>query len=1596
MRRTWEKLTAESTNVTHTEEWDDYRDRIQVASDIKPVEASHYRGKHISMFSDAKEVSVRPGWDDYDYYEPASRISHFELFEKSCVPQTCSFAQHQTETLLSSWTRTTKHTSNAVIAAQSVCPPAMSLEEFRAFGHVRSDHRLQWANVLCQLIIPSLNWNNASTYWLVLQACLEAGPSDHVDLLRREAHADISNESFVRRMVDALNKALDRYRENWQNDVADTENKEKKENEVDTNIDNSVDNEHYKTHATGFRINLLLGFQAVVEDILNHARDSELLHLRDKERSYLEIESNTKDQSSPILLKRAKIRNSAFRVSEFGAEEHTTSHDRRYVGRHQKQGYKTFTKARMVTQRLLSRQQDLLDPPSSKLREDILEISGKQFLGDPDVYLRFNLDYLQPSSGSLSGLWCGLHHALTKERNKYRIAFFLSALIHAKESSWDVVQTLMAFTIVPDRFGLLVAPPLERQFNLEYEISTMLDRVDRIIQKSMYKLSQCPEASLPKLAHESKQHASRRRSYVWKDKSDGMAKSFRSKLEAQWCQGWTVTTPTGDAYSSYMDVNTIMREVSTALGHARRTMDFRDLCTKVPHATNNAEPLTGLFEHLSRIAGDKPYGVSYLQELQNSSASTTKPSFELKQGTASLESIFQEHLLQCKRAAERIRTAIDETLSTKSIVDATFQAACLYPRISPDFLLGRLRQRSWVKLSDDWPNCLVNYGLTLTYLQRAERLVNASSGTGRRTELLQEILNTGSHECEDGDLLAFPESLLLELEQGILIRPVQQGIAAKMREPPNGSNSVMQLNMGEGKSSVIVPIIAAALADGERLVRVVVAKPQSKQMQHTFVATLGGLIDRRIFYLPISRALQLESDGIEAVRRIISSCRKERGVLLVQPEHILSFKLMGLESIYGQSGSLGTQILTTYREFESVSRDIVDESDENFSVKFELIYTIGAQQPIDMSPERWTMIQELMDIVLEVARNLATGPETIKELLFEEDDTRTAASQQFIEAVEGARSGLFSEPVSKNALLLLRGLLVTNVISFALGQKRFRVNYGLAPGRRPATKLAVPYRAKDSPAPRSEFSHPDVVIVLTCLSYYYQGLSSDKLRDCLEILSRSGQAEQEYSRWAAKAPHLPSSLGHFSGVNLRDSTLYKESVFPALRYSKPAIDFYLATVVSPKEMREFPYKLSASGWDLGKTKRHPLTGFSGTSDSKYVLPLSATALDLEEQRHTNSAVLACLLRDENTVLELGGDGANSSSALTVDTLLTAIIELSNLEVAQRWLWLVPHQHADAVIFFNDHDELSVLTRNGSVDLFLTSPFATQTERCLVFLDQAHTRGTDLRLPDSYRAAVTLGPNLVKTPWYKTLALLLLPLWATQGIRHQYQEIVWERAEETGELSVADVEEYLEDEAQGLEQRYRPVSKASGASNSQSLTSKLIKTKDANADEASSLDAYQRPVQWLLTTNIASPHHGMRMVLVSSWEANKLKAILESAKQTTAEARPPVLLRAYLPRSSLSFESLEDLTVYTVPKLSSTAAPPPPNELVTQLNLFAGQLYLRTYDDYVRLCRFLGLSYSENEGDDDIAADGFVGRAAAGGTDAYGKGVSGGDFERVRL
>lgn len=88
-----------------------------------------------------------------------------------------------------------------------------------------------------------------------------------------------------------------------------------------------------------------------------------------------------------------------------------------------------------------------------------------------------------------------------------------------------------------------------------------------------------------------------------------------------------------------------------------------------------------------------------------------------------------------------------------------------------------------------------------------------------------------------------------------------------------------------------------------------------------------------------------------------------------------------------------------------------------------------------------------------------------------------------------------------------------------------------------------------------------------------------------------------------------------------------------------------------------------------------------------------------------------------------------------------MLELRNEQLIRRWLSLRPD--IDAGVFFDDADQLTVLTQDGTTESLLSSSYSQQLGRCIVYLDDAHTRGTDLKLPSHFRAATTLGPKLTK-------------------------------------------------------------------------------------------------------------------------------------------------------------------------------------------------------------------------------------------------------------
>ena len=151
-----------------------------------------------------------------------------------------------------------------------------------------------------------------------------------------------------------------------------------------------------------------------------------------------------------------------------------------------------------------------------------------------------------------------------------------------------------------------------------------------------------------------------------------------------------------------------------------------------------------------------------------------------------------------------------------------------------------------------------------------------------------------------------------------------------------------------------------------------------------------------------------------------------------------------------------------------------------------------------------------------------------------------------------------------------------------------------------------------------------------------------------------------------------------------------------------------------------------------------------------------TQRDPDHQRGTNARVLAYLLQPENgayvqTSLESGERRtARQFLKLVVDQnpeirvildVGAQVLELGNREFAAAWLKV--KSNAQAAIYFNEDDELTVLTRKGTTQLLLESSFAHRLDECVVYLDDAHTRGTDMRFPDGFRAAVTLGPKVTK-------------------------------------------------------------------------------------------------------------------------------------------------------------------------------------------------------------------------------------------------------------
>lgn len=1307
-------------------------------------------------------------------------------------------------------------------------------------------------------------------------------------------------------------------------------------------------------------------FITVVKNLLEQAKQATTF-FPDAKLSFPRL-----DEPNNYLLQRDNTRSATFRVSGFGAEDHNTGNDKRYTARDRNQTWERAIRASTISRLIFRDGLGLFQPAPTvgslwKHMCTFDTVHGAHpivALSD----LKYDASLFKDEHSKLLQRLPAFHRCLATStawrEYRFSIMMWLSTISFDEDADLSLLQLVAMF--LKSAALAQIRPPEKDSFRpkLGHFSRTALKRA---FEKFLRPFPECPEQILDRENGETLGNYRSRCDKEWEVARKSAIETFLDRLVDQWpCRvpnrplimssyirvddameairpwfpGWYDNRSLHQYLASIerimssfdhepiesvrLTISATRKRLSVS-GYVSEHSSFSLPAPDIPedchtfghlfksstqkHGLRGSLRLESVIKRLEGRAGRSKYGTQYVKDLRESlEALGSRDGDEAPSVDMNAETLVS-HLKSCTERVNTVYALLAAAIATPLAGGSSIRTTYHRPRVSPTFFLRQLSRSRWYHLSYRWKTCIVQYALALAEMQRAERLTRLTE----KQDIVNELRNAGH---ENWDPSEHPESLLMEVESGFLIRPVQTQVAEQMRDPPDGNNAVMQLNMGEGKSSVIVPIVAAALADGKQLLRVVVAKPQSKQMAQMLISKLGGLLDRRVFYMPISRSLKLDTTGACNIYDMLHECMSSGGVLLIQPEHILSFQLMVLECYTLGRESVGQELMSTLDYLEQNARDIVDESDENFNVRFELIYTMGMQRPIELSPDRWLVLQEVLGLVRMLASGIAKDlplsleyqpgvhgsfpririirhdagnhlnqrladhicnnglhalqisrqPEKIRKAIHTYI-TKAELSESEISAVE---KSLFWTEATKLPLLLIRGIIACGILEFVLAQKRWRVNYGLA-SRTPPTQLAVPYRAKDSPSLRSEFSHPDVVITLTSLSYYYGGLSDDDLFVAIGHLMEADQCEVEYQAWVRDASNLPAEFKQLQGINLKDRQLCTSCLFPALRFAKSVIDFFLAHIVFPKQMKEFPHKLSASGWDIGKRKNQPVTGFSGTNDSRCLLPTDVHQLDHPNQKHTNALVLEHILQPENGVELMKPVTQHTSDAdhllatvlqLTpsVQVILDVgaqILELTNIEVAKSWL----EKHdttKEAAVYVNDDDELCVIDREGKVDLLRASSFSTRLDCCLIFLDEAHTRGIDLRLPSDYRAAVTLGASLTKDRLVQacmrmrklgkgqTVVFCIsqeiqakimeyrdfevrgsditvedvilwsisethvelrrsMPLWTVQGERFYRQNKLWQEAckNECTSLSKEHAEKFQEKEAQSLDDRFRP-------------------------------------------------------------------------------------------------------------------------------------------------------------------------------------------------
>uniref|UniRef100_A0A0G4G6D4 ubiquitinyl hydrolase 1 n=1 Tax=Chromera velia CCMP2878 TaxID=1169474 RepID=A0A0G4G6D4_9ALVE len=261
-------------------------------------------------------------------------------------------------------------------------------------------------------------------------------------------------------------------------------------------------------------------------------------------------------------------------------------------------------------------------------------------------------------------------------------------------------------------------------------------------------------------------------------------------------------------------------------------------------------------------------------------------------------------------------------------------------------------------------NSAAGDALAMAILQKAEAAVLEL--TAPRV-YMQIARRTGAERNTTYD----PRLLLFEFIWSIVLRRQQYELVVEIHSAlTEGRPLVKQMIMGAGKTTVVGPLLALMMADGNALVVQVVPPALLYFSRSILRATFSVMIQKLIFTFQCERASDIDAETVAK----FDHARTSRGVVVSTPSAVKSAHLKFLETL----DKIEDRTRPRHRELEDDAKAlarlmrlwqeagvlVMDEVDLLLHpLKSELNFPIGAKHTVDFAPFRWKLPTHLVDAV---------------------------------------------------------------------------------------------------------------------------------------------------------------------------------------------------------------------------------------------------------------------------------------------------------------------------------------------------------------------------------------------------------------------------------------------------------------------------------------------------------------------------------------------------------------------------------------------------------------------------------------------------------